>query len=73
MSMHPSTEVPRREGGQIVRAGAMLFVGLLASRLLGVGRDVVISAQFGTSGDLDLYIAAFRIPDLIFTLISGGA
>ena len=71
--MHPSTEVPRREGGQVVRAGAMLFVGLLASRLLGVGRDVVISAQFGTSGDLDLYIAAFRIPDLIFTLISGGA
>ena len=58
---------------QIVRAGTMLFIGLLASRLLGVGRDVVISAQFGTSGDLDLYIAAFRIPDLIFTLISGGA
>ncbi len=51
----------------------MLFIGLLASRLLGVGRDVVISAQFGTSGDLDLYIAAFRIPDLIFTLVSGGA
>ena len=66
-------EFPRREGVQIVRAGAMLFIGLLASRMLGVGRDVVISAQFGTSGDLDLYITAFRIPDLIFTLISGGA
>ncbi|MCX5985536.1 MAG: murein biosynthesis integral membrane protein MurJ [Chloroflexi bacterium] len=56
-----------------MRAGTLLFIGLLASRVLAVGRDVVISAQFGTSGDLDLYIAAFRIPDLIFTLISGGA
>lgn len=73
MSTRPSTDVPRREGVQIVRAGTLLFIGLLASRLLAVGRDVVISAQFGTSGDLDLYIAAFRIPDLIFTLISGGA
>ncbi len=44
----------------------------LVSRLLGLLRDVVIGAQFGTSGDYDAYVAAFRIPDIIYTLIAGG-
>lgn len=45
----------------------------VASRLLGLLRDVVIGAQFGTSDALDAYNAAFRIPDIIFTLMAGGA
>ena len=44
----------------------------LISRLLGLLRDVVIGAQFGTSGNYDAYVAAFRIPDIIYTLIAGG-
>lgn len=44
----------------------------LVSRLLGLLRDVVIGAQFGTSGNYDAYVAAFRIPDIIYTLIAGG-
>ncbi len=45
----------------------------IASRLLGLLRDVAISAHFGTSDALDAYNAAFRIPDIIFTLMAGGA
>lgn len=45
----------------------------IASRLLGLLRDVVISAHFGTGDALDAYNAAFRIPDIIFTLMAGGA
>ena len=48
------------------------MVTFLASRLLGLLRDVVIGAQFGTSGTYDAYVAAFRIPDIIYTLIAGG-
>lgn len=48
------------------------MVTFLASRLLGLLRDVVIGAQFGTSGNYDAYVAAFRIPDIIYTLIAGG-
>ena len=44
----------------------------LVSRLLGLLRDVAIGAQFGTSGNYDAYVAAFRIPDIIYTLIAGG-
>ena len=61
------------DGTGIARAGLLLLAGTIASRLLGLVRDVVVSARFGTSGDLDLYVAAFRVPDLAFTLVSGGA
>ncbi len=45
----------------------------IASRLLGLLRDVVISAHFGTSDALDAYYAASRLNDIIFNLIAGGA
>jgi putative peptidoglycan lipid II flippase len=57
---------------QIARASLIVMVTFLASRLLGLLRDVVIGAQFGTSGSYDAYVAAFRIPDIIYTLIAGG-
>lgn len=45
----------------------------LASRLLGVIRDRVLASQFGVSDALDVYYAAFRIPDMVFNLIVLGA
>jgi putative peptidoglycan lipid II flippase len=47
-----------------------LFV---VSRALGLMREMVISHQFGTGGDLDAYLAAFRIPDILFQVVAGGA
>lgn len=43
------------------------------SRVLGLVREIAISYQFGTSASLDAYVAAFRIPDLLFNLVAGGA
>jgi putative peptidoglycan lipid II flippase len=43
------------------------------SRALGLLRETVISHQFGTGGDLDAYLAAFRLPDLLFQIVAGGA
>jgi putative peptidoglycan lipid II flippase len=56
-------------------AGATALVGgaFIISRLLGLFRDQVIAAHFGTSDALDTYIAAFRVPDTLFLLIIGGA
>ena len=45
----------------------------LFSRLAGLAREMIIGARFGTSSDLDAYLAAFRIPDLLFQLVAGGA
>lgn len=49
------------------------MVFFIASRVLGLLRDVVISHQFGTTRALDAYFAAFTLPDLIFNVIAGGA
>lgn len=56
-------------------AGAALLVMLffVLSRLSGLAREIIIGAQFGTSAQYDAYLAAFRIPDLLFQLVAGGA
>jgi len=54
---------------------AALLVGgsSLISRLLGIFRDRILAGQFGAGDTLDIYYAAFRIPDLIFNLLVLGA
>jgi putative peptidoglycan lipid II flippase len=45
----------------------------VASRLLGLIREIVLANRFGTSSDYDAYISAFRIPDLLFLVVMSGA
>ncbi len=54
---------------------AAIIVGLagLASRFLGVVRDRILAGAFGAGDTLDVYYAAFRIPDLVFNLLVLGA
>ncbi len=56
-------------------AGAALIVMIffVLSRVTGLAREIIIGAQFGTSADLDAYLAAFRLPDMLFQLAAGGA
>ena len=58
---------------QLARAATIVMMAFLVSRVLGLAREMIIGNQFGTSRELDVYLAAFRIPDLIFQLIAGGA
>ena len=50
-----------------------VMAAFVLSRLLGLAREMAISSHFGTSGELDAYLAAFRIPDILFQLMAGGA
>lgn len=54
---------------------AALLIGFfyLTSRFLGLFRDRLLAAHFGIGAIPDAYAAAFRIPDLIFTLLISGA
>jgi len=45
----------------------------MVSRVLGLLREIVIAGQFGTSAEMDAYLAAFRLPDLLFYVVAGGA
>ena len=50
-------------------AGAATF----ASRVLGLVRDQVVLAMYGAGNDMDAFIVAFRIPNLVRDLFAEGA
>lgn len=54
-------------------AAVVVGVSSFISRFLGVFRDHILAGQFGAGDELDIYFAAFRVPDLIFNLLVLGA
>ncbi|HVE81156.1 MAG TPA: murein biosynthesis integral membrane protein MurJ [Candidatus Dormibacteraeota bacterium] len=57
-----------------VSAAAMIIsASYLISRLLGLLRDRLLVSNFGISPLTDAYTAAFRLPELLFTLLVSGA
>ena len=57
----------------IVSAAFVITIAGLASRVLGLVRDRFLASTFGAGDTLDVYYAAFRIPDLIYNLLILGA
>jgi len=57
----------------ITAAAALLALLSIASRFLGIVRDHILAGRFGAGVELDIYYAAFRIPDFIYSLIVMGA
>lgn len=62
-----------RQINSITMAAFLVAFSSLISRLLGVFRDRILAGEFGAGETLDIYYAAFRIPDLIFNLVVLGA
>ena len=63
----------KKQINSITMAAALIALSSLASRFLGVVRDHILASQFGAGTTLDIYYAAFRVPDLIYNLIILGA
>ena len=57
----------------ITAAAALVALFSVASRFLGVVRDHILAGSFGAGQELDIYYAAFRIPDFIYNLVVLGA
>lgn len=54
-------------------AAFLLGAAGLLSRLLGILRDRMLAAHFGAGRELDVYFAAFQIPDIISVVFLLGA
>lgn len=59
-----------KQYGGINEAAILLGVFSLTSQLLGLIRERALVSQIGPGIDLDIYYAAFKIPDLIFTAVA---
>ncbi|HEX6383303.1 MAG TPA: lipid II flippase MurJ, partial [Anaerolineae bacterium] len=66
----PPPVVHRSEG--IVRAAAVLAVGNVTSRVLGLVREIVKANLFGASDLLAAFTVAALVPMTLFNLITGG-
>ena len=66
-----SAEVPA-SGEGIARAAGILSLGNVASRVLGLVRQTVIADLFGASPYVSAFVAAARVPTMIYDLLIGG-
>jgi putative peptidoglycan lipid II flippase len=57
----------------VFQASIMISFFILVSRILGVVRDRLFAVRFGAGPQLDSFFAAFRLPDLMFSLVVVGA
>jgi putative peptidoglycan lipid II flippase len=77
-TVDPTAEIPpaagevSEENRGIVRAAAVLAAGNVASRVLGLAREMVKANLFGTSPLLAAFQAAAYVPTSLFDLIIGG-
>lgn len=73
-SASPTAGTAGPRNPNVARAGGIMMISLLLSRVLGLVRDSIIAAKFGGNLDLtDAFRCAFSVPDLLFFLIAGGA
>ena len=61
------------ESKTVISGAAIVAFLSLASRFVGLIRDRLLAGQFGAGNTLDVYYAAFKLPDLFFNLIVVGA
>ncbi|MBI3627695.1 MAG: murein biosynthesis integral membrane protein MurJ, partial [Candidatus Sungbacteria bacterium] len=62
-----------REMSSVHAAALLLGAAGLLSRLCGVVRDRLLASHFGAGRELDIYYAAFQIPDFMSVVFLLGA
>lgn len=61
------------EGHHVQKAATIVGGATLISRILGYVRDMVVAAFFGAGYYSDVFIAAFRVPNLLRRLFAEGS
>ncbi len=58
---------------RILISALIVGVGFFVSKVTGILDDLILARTIKPGPELDAYYAAFGLPDLLFTLIAGGA
>lgn len=69
----PPEQAARLRGSSMARNAIIVSAAFVLSRILGLGREVILANQFGTGPEMNAYVSAFRIPDLLFMVVMSGA
>ncbi len=71
--MSTDKSIPPASHQAIIRSGAILSLGTMASRVLGFVRDVIFAHLLGTSMVAQAFFVALRIPNLFRDALGEGA
>jgi putative peptidoglycan lipid II flippase len=71
--MDNTQEQDQQQTRRIVRSTMIVMVAFGLAKVISLGQTVIIAQVFGVGTEWDTFVTANRIPELIFTLISGGA
>lgn len=69
----PRQDDRHKRNRQIARSTAAVMLAFAAAKVISFFQTLVIAQAFGVGSQLDAYVAANRIPELIVIFISGGA
>lgn len=67
------SEISNSETRNVSRAAGIVSFYTLLSRILGLARDMVVAAFFGSGMATDAFFVAFRIPNLLRRLFAEGS
>ncbi|MBK9751154.1 MAG: murein biosynthesis integral membrane protein MurJ [Chloroflexi bacterium] len=58
---------------QLARSTLIVMVAFGAAKVVSLAQQFIVAREFGVGSEWDAYVVANSIPELIFTLIAGGA
>ena len=76
--MRPDLETPEApeapaRSGRIARSTAFFSIATAASRVAGLGREIVAAGYYGVSGPMSAFTIAFQVPNLVRSLFADAA
>lgn len=73
MSEATATAAGAMQAGRLARSTLVVMGGIAGSIVVGLARQRVVAVRFGTTAEMDAFTAANGIPELLFTMLAGGA
>ena len=64
---------PPQRSGRIARSTAFFSLATAASRIAGLGREIVAAGYYGVSGPMSAFTIAFQVPNLVRALFADAA
>ena len=68
----PSNTPDDHSSAALARSASLLSIGAIASRVLGLAREMVIASYFGATGPVSAFTAASTAPKMLYDFLVGG-
>jgi putative peptidoglycan lipid II flippase len=69
----PAADAPRPRSGGARRSTVVVMVATLLTKVVGLGREVVVAAIYGGGATFSAFAVAFQIPNVIRTFVADQA